>query len=161
MYRVVLLFYPMLVFSRSLLPHISDRLLGTSLSSARRECHLTALPPLRTAYPDIHSSLREILAFNDALPRFKELNTAVFGKKIVLVLPLEVSYTSVKEFPPTPSSPISPGQSNHAKRVALGLISSFLLLQTGIPIFRVITAFYWKTRGFRYVACSSLIQREF
>ena len=30
---------------------------------------------------DVHPAIREILAFNDALPHFKELNTAVLGKK--------------------------------------------------------------------------------
>ena len=70
----------MLVFFRSVLLHIFNLLLGTSLLSARRECHLTALPPLGRAYLDVHFSISEILAFNDALPRFKELNTTVFGK---------------------------------------------------------------------------------
>lgn len=71
----------MLVFSQSLLLSISDLFLGTLPLSARRECHLTALRPLRTAHLDVHPSISEILAFNDALPRFKELNTAVFGIK--------------------------------------------------------------------------------
>ena len=34
-----------------------------------------------TSYFDVHPSISEILAFNDALSRFKDLNTAVFGRK--------------------------------------------------------------------------------
>jgi hypothetical protein len=42
---------------------------------------LSALLLLRTAYFDVHPFFNEILAFNDTLTRFKELNAAVFNMK--------------------------------------------------------------------------------
>ena len=96
---------------------------GTSPSFAQRE--LASLPGLK---PKLTRCNSEILAFNDALPQFKELNTTVLGTSVSPQC--HPPLTFVQPSPPTPSTLTSHGQPRAARRVALDLTSRSLSSQT-------------------------------
>ena len=81
--RVVLLFYPMYaqmwcIVQTTLISNLFSRHQGTSPLSAPR----VLLRRFKRFLDDWLNVLSEILAYNDAIPRFRELNTVVFGQHV-------------------------------------------------------------------------------
>ncbi len=66
----------------------------------------------------------EIIAFNDAIPEFKAIDTEVLGKFYVRLLCTRRPdvYLAIQPFLPTPISATSHGLKQHAKRVDLAPI---------------------------------------